>query len=353
MQYGNYRNKITPLSAMAKLCIAMACLFLWTSAANAAMDTIWLNSMPRQAHGDKSHNHGAGKPGSQGGSGSQAHGGHESEHRPQPVRTYCLSTCEISDEAEAYITRPEGAAEKLSIERDGHEVKVTVRTPMGEGPAHGANTVYLIDQSVKDGTLQIETAKWLTIHHNCGWGHDHKFNAARLVSQPFTGAPLEIVADNLWDYNFHSNVMSGDMISFRVLSFGQPAPGATVTVESDRGWRKTITTDKEGNGSFQLVRDYYPDSWQHFDRSKQGKLKMTARYATDDAGQYAGKSYDRTLMSSTFAWRYSPARREYASMVYGLMIAFLSMALSGFGVYYYRERRKKPYREIEFDEQDR
>jgi len=334
---------------MVILQFVMACLLFWSSGTEAATDTIRLGAMPGQAHSEKGHGQPAQKYGRHG-AGGQAHGGHESEHRPQPVRTYWLDTCQISDGAEAFVTRPEGAVEKLRMEREGHEVKVSVRTPMGNGPDHGANTVYLIDRSVEDGVLVIKTAKRLIIHHSCGWGHDHKFNAARQVMQPFAVAPLEIVAEHLWDYNFHSNVMSGDVISFRVLSYGKPASGALVTVESDRGWRKTITTDMDGKGSLQLVRDYYPESWQLFDRTKQGVLRLTARFSADEAGQYEGKTYERALMSSTFAWRYYPARQEYASVAYGLLIAFLSMALSGIGVFYYRERRKRPYREIEFDE---
>jgi len=306
--------------------------------------------MSRTGHNGNSHGHGDANH--SGAGGHQAHGGHESEMRPLPVRTYWLDTCQISDGAEAYVTRPEGEAETLPIEREGHDVKVSVRIPMGDGPGHGANMVYLIDRSVEENVLQIKTAKWLTIQHSCGWGHDQKFNPARQVMHPFKEAPLEIVADKLWDGNFHSKVMSGDEITFQVLSYGKPAPGATVTVVSDRGWRKTINTDKDGRGSFQLVRDYYPESWQLFDRTKRGRLRMTARYATDDAGQYGGESYARTRMSSTFAWRYYPAQKEYVSMSYGLSGVFLSMLFCGFGVFIYRDRRKRPYREIEFDEKN-
>ena len=114
---------------MAILFVAMACLFLWVPGVEAAMDSIWLGTMPRGGHSGQSHGHGAGYHGAANHSstGGQAHGGHESEMRPQPVRTYWLDTCQISDGAEAYVTRPEGDTEKLPIEREGHDVKVSDR----------------------------------------------------------------------------------------------------------------------------------------------------------------------------------------------------------------------------------
>jgi hypothetical protein len=319
------------------------------------MDALWFSTAPRMPHEGKSPKP-SGKPGEEvcpasAGSGS-SHDGHESEHRPKPVRTYWLNTCGITEDAEAFVVRPEGECERVAIDRKGHEVSVSIKTPLGEGPAHGANHVYLIDRFVDKNNLVISTAKWLTIHHSCGWGHDHRFNAERLRSQNFDQAPLEIVVDHLWGKNFHSAVMSGDVISFRVFSFGKPAGGASVRVESEKGWQKAVVTNDEGIGTFQMVRDYYPDSWQVFNRSKPGRLKITARYETEETGRFKGEDYEHVRMSATFSWRYYPARKEYVSYRNGLLIAFGAMVFSGFGVFYYRERRKKPYREIRFDEKN-
>ncbi|HSH14195.1 MAG TPA: hypothetical protein VLA15_10610, partial [Desulfurivibrionaceae bacterium] len=320
MQPGSQQKKTTFLLGLTWCLLGWACLSAEISGAAPVREGLWLSSTPQQSHGDKTHGPSPGKRGKPGGAG-QSHGGHESEHRPQPLRTYWLNTCQISEQAEAFVTRPEGAVEPVAIERDGHEVKLAISTPMGEGPSHGANHLYLVDRTVENGILLINTAKWLTIHHNCGWGHDHRFNPARQAAQPFAGAPLEIVVERLWDTNFHSNVMSGDQISFRVLSFGRPAPGATVVIESDRGWQKRVTSDQEGRGIFQLVRDYYPEAGQLFDRSKTGVLRLRADYETGDGGQSGGQDYARTRMSSTFSWRYYPARREYVSTALGLLIA--------------------------------
>ncbi len=344
--------------AWAVLPVAAATLQADQGSAPADMDALWFSTAPRMSHMGMSHQP-AGKPGGKNrltGSGNShhagAHGGHESEHRPKPVRTYWLNTCGITENAEAFVMRPEGEYERVAIDRKGHDVSVSIKTPLGEGPAHGANYVYLIDRYIEQKNLVLKTAKWLTIHHNCGWGHDHRFNPARLQSNKLNQAPLEIVVDHLWDKNFHSSVMSGDTITFRVFSFGKPAGGASVWVASEKGWQKKLITNEEGIGAFQLVRDYYPVSWHAFNRSKRGRFKLTARYETEASGRFEGENYDGVRMSTTFAWRYYPARQEYVSYRNGLIIAFIASVFSGLGVFYFRERRKKPYQRVEFDEKN-
>jgi len=198
--------------------------------------------------------------------------------------------------------------------------------------------------------LVLRTAKWLTIHHNCGWGHDHKFNQKRLQPGSLDKVPLEIVVDDLWAMTFHSTVMSGDTINLSVFSYGQPAAGATVTIISDKGWRKRLTTDKAGRASFQMIRDYYPTSWSLFKRRKPGRLKFSAAHETDSTGTFDGEPYNRVKMLSTFSWRYYPAAREYSSLAYGLLVAVITMAASGVGIFFYRSNRSKNYRDISFDE---
>ena len=273
----------------------------------------------------------------------------ESEHRPVPKRTYHLTEYRRLADVTAYVRRPDGSVIEPEL-RLGVNPTVSFPTPFGDGPVHGANNVYVVEQGVVNNVLVIRTAKWITMHHSCGWGHDGKFDETLINPQSFDTIPFEIVVEDLWDPNFHARVTSGDQLRIRVLSFGKPVPGAKVTLTTDKGWSKTVVSDKDGVASVQLIRDYYPSSWTEFHRTHRGKFLVTARYDAEQQGTYKGKSYERISYVSTHPWKYSPSQRDYSSYSYGLLVGTLAMIVSGVGVYAYRERRKRPYKGIVFDE---
>lgn len=274
----------------------------------------------------------------------------ESEHRPLPRRSYWLNLGRLTPGLTVSALQPDGSPRSVEVQPLAEGLQLTVDTPMGEGPAHGANNIYAVDRRVVDGVLEVRTAKWLTIHHNCGWGHDHKFDELRQTSQAGTDIPLEIVIDDLWDTNFHSKVMSGDELHIHVLSEGRGVGGAEITVTSDKGWSKTLTSKEDGSASLQLIRDYYPRNWLSFDRDSKSAFTVEAAYEKVERGVYQNSFYDKARLSTTFAWRYYPSAREYQSYAWGLGIALVFSLGSGTGVYAYRERRKRPAREIVFDE---
>ncbi len=335
--------KMRPFLTLVFACTLLTPVYGKASVAGAD-DHLWFSLSPAKTHAVKEH-HGRGQSNSHG-----RHAGHESEHRPKPIRTYWLNSCSISPEAIAYMMQPEGDYTTVPIIRKEHNVSISIKTPFGDGPFHGANTLYLSDQHIENETLVLRTAKWLAIHHSCGWGHDQKFNKKRMQTLNSAEIPLDIAVDNLWDTNFHSTVMSGDTISLSVLSFGKPAVGAIVSIISDKGWKKSITTDSNGKASFQMIRDYYPKSWSLFNPKKRGKFKFMAVYETELTGKHEGATYNKARMNSTFSWRYYPAKREYSSFTYGLLVTVLFMLMSGFGIFLYRDRRSQSYRDIKFDE---
>ncbi|MGB3210341.1 MAG: hypothetical protein WBB19_06510 [Desulforhopalus sp.] len=273
---------------------------------------------------------------------------HESEHRPVARRTYYFNEHRRRALIKAYVRQPGGRVIEPEL-RLGHKPNVSFTTPFGNGPAHGANNIYIVEQGVDNEVLTIRTAKWITMHHNCGWGHEGKFNETLTSPQPLETIPFEIVIDNLWDRNFHLSVTSGDRLGITVLSYGKPVPGAAVTVSSEQGWSKRVATDTNGRASVQLIRDYYPPLWSTFKRTHRGEFLVTASYDTDQRGNFRGDAYRHTRYITTFPWQYSPSTRDYASYSFGLALGLVGMTVSGFGVYIYRERRRKPYRGISFD----
>lgn len=274
----------------------------------------------------------------------------ESEHRPLPVRNYFLNSNSLSPDVKGYVLHPDSSVSTIKINTKQGSPNVTLKMPKGDGPKHGANNIYVVDQQVIDDTLVVQTAKWLTIHHSCGWGHDRKFEKERQIHQSFSKIPLEIVIHDLWDTNFHSTLMSGDNLNIQVLSYGQPVDKAKVTLISEKGWQKSLTTDGDGQVHPQLIRDYYPSGWQMFKRRKLGRVKTIAEYTIAKSGAYKGKEYNSIRYITTFPWRYYPAKREYNSYMVGLLLVFFSAAVSSVSIFYFRQRRKRPMRRTYFAE---
>jgi hypothetical protein len=153
----------------------------------------------------------------------------ESEHRPAAKRTYYFNEHRRRAIIKAYVRRPDGKVVEPELFL-GYNPHVSFSTPFGDGPVHGPNSVYVVEQGVEDNVLTIRSAKWVTMHHNCGWGHEGKFEENLVTPQPLDLIPFEIVIDKLWDTNFHLRVASGDRLGITVLSYGKPVEGAVVTV---------------------------------------------------------------------------------------------------------------------------
>ncbi len=269
----------------------------------------------------------------------------ESEHRPTPVRTYYMTGPALSNQAEAYVLQANGLSKPLKI-KYAPRPSVILRTPMADEQLHGANNVHVIDKQVNDGILIVKCAKWLVIHHSCGWGHDYRNDKNRKTAHSLASVPLEIVINGLWDGNFHADVRSGHEYTFLVTKEGVPVEGALVTVTTEKQWSHTAVTDRTGVVSVQLIRDYYPKGWQRFKRDQQSLFTVTAEYSQDEVGQYNGQPYQRVQYTATFPWKYSPAQADYKSYAFGLGLGFVSMVVGGIGIYSFRERRKKPYKGV-------
>ncbi len=289
--------------------------------------------------------------------GSGSHGGHgghgagagrfESEHRPLPVRTYQILPKQLLPDAWAEMLQADGTAKDLAIETC-HTNVFSLKMEMDDGPLHGPNSIYVFDQQVKDSVLEIRTAKWLTIHHSCGWGHEYRNDPVRLAPRSLESAPLDIVVDNLWDGNFHNALHSGDELVIHVFSYGKPVAGATVSITSEKGWTMRKKTDADGAARVQLIRDYYPETWQLFNRTELGRLALTAEYIEEGKSSYGGEDFDRTRYLTSFSWKYVPAGDDYNSYSYGLLVGSLGFLGSGFGVYHYRLKRRKPRKTLIF-----
>ena len=302
-------------------------------------EALYLSEQPPSGHG-----YGHGRPGNRG-----TEQGH-TEHRATSERTWYLNLHDLHPGAETIVLRPDGKRVNgpLSHGKDGWSFIVDTK-PL-DGSLDGFFNLYVIDRDVSDGILTVRAPKANMVNHSCGWGHKFKFVEERIRPKHDGAVPLEIVADDLWDRNFHSKTMSGDRLAVAVLQYGKPAHGATVSFSTGSGWTRSVETDVNGKASIQLIGDYYPETWSLFDARKMSTLLVTARIDLPEEGVYQGKAYARTKLVATLPWRYAPQRNGYSSYVYGLLICGLFAVASGAGVYAYRERRSRPCREVKFNE---
>lgn len=273
----------------------------------------------------------------------------ESEHGPLAKREYWLSLPH-ADQVEAYLVNAAGRSSRVPVFGEDAGTFVTFDSPWKSEEMHGPNSVYLFDHSLAGDTLHIRTAKWILIHHNCAWGHPYKYDNKRLTPQALEQIPLEIVPGQLWDGNLHVNTETGMTLTLRVFSYGRPAENARVAIITDQGWQKELRTDPDGKAVFQLIRDYYPEGWEKFQRTRQGSLLFTARLEKEGGGFFKGHPYKRQILSTSLPWKYRPAKADYTSLASGLTIGFITIVFGAAAVFIYRERRRKPARRYRFDE---
>lgn len=276
----------------------------------------------------------------------------ESEHRAIPLRKYWLNLQDLPGEVTTLVLHPDGSTSKVPMEKGADGLCLSFALPMKDGPMHGIHNTYVVERLVKGDELLVRVAKWITIHHSCGWGHDYRYDPQRITPTSLRSIPLEIVCDGLWNGNFHSEVRSGDRIEARILRNGALVSGAKVRLTTARGWSKEVVSNERGIASFQLIRDYYPEKWSDFVSSHRERFTIEAELEAEEKGTFSDRSYERVRLLSTLAWGYAPSRDDYSSYKYGLSLGAFTLFATGIGVYTYRERRKRPYREVPFDEKD-
>jgi len=353
----------------------MAALFLFSgTAASKEPDPLYLYVAPskggkpgggRPAGADPAsgHDHGSngaggtqkkegGKPSQYGGGKAKGSINIEPSMRPMPKRSYVLSSSDISVNASAYLVLADGTLGKISLSRDEKEAKVEFETPVGDGPAHGANNVYVVDKKVAEGTLYVRTAKWISMHHSCGWGHDYKYNEERTAPRVLADIPLDLKVGSLWSGNFHDNVYSGDMIEIEAFNYGRPAAGTNISVTTDEKWTKRLRTDDAGKTSFRLIEDYFSDDWSRFNRGDKRAFSLVANYEAIEEGEYNGEKYEKVKMTTTLHWKYSPGKKGYESYSAGLYAGIFTIGIGGLGIYFHRSRKKNPLSSAALDEED-
>ncbi len=208
-------------------------------------------------------------------------------------------------------------------------------------PKPGFYNAYLINQSVQGDVLNVNVAKAELLKGSCCVKTADNELTKTAVNN---AAPLELVRTHWLDAGLFTRLASGDKLNFTVLANGKPQSEATVTMITQQGWRKTALSDAQGNVAFTLIRDYFPD-WQDFQLHHQETFLIMAERDIPTGGELNGTRYVTTRYRTSLSGTYFPSSPDYRSYVIGLAV----IAFGGLGIYFYRYKRIKPYREVGFD----
>lgn len=237
----------------------------------------------------------------------------------------------------------------LKVTKAGQGRKSGCKSVSFKIPDNGYYNLFYNDKMIDDDTLYVMTAKYEYMrfnHSNDAVYDEHKMSAHSIKEVPFDILRLREKGET-----FYHRLYSGDKIRVQALFEGKPIEGADMTLTTKTGWSKTIKTDKNGIAVFTLLKDYFPQ-WDKFDRRHKNRFLLTASYTKDVKGEYDDEEYSKIIYRATYPSVYYPGLSGYRSYAYGLSAAALAMLLSGFGIYWYRKRRQKPFQEVSFNEKN-
>jgi len=212
----------------------------------------------------------------------------------------------------------------------------------------GRYNAYYITQTPSDDALNINVAKAELISHSCRNGHYKKIDNRPVKFYPEV-TDFEIIRIRKSGETLHHFTTSGTDEAFQVLYKGKPLSGVPVKIYTQKGWVNTKKTDKDGKVHIDFIQDYF-SKLQELDRRKVYYYMVEADYTANDSITYKGQTYPKIHYTATMSDGYRPWRLMYSSKVWGLIIFLAVFVITSIGVFVYKERRKRPYKEITFDE---
>jgi len=184
------------------------------------------------------------------------------------------------------------------------------------------------------GLVNTATYEYKRINHNA----DERFTKAIVAPRTIDQATFDLQRLKDHEDSFYSRLHSGESVAFRVLKAGVPVENAQVTFTTQFGWQKKVRTDKNGIATFRLINDYDPE-WKKFNRRFREKFLVVASYL-DKEGRY----------KASYSGIYLPSRERYHSYAYALLVFLILFIVITGGIFAYRYRVQKPFREVSFDE---
>ena len=209
---------------------------------------------------------------------------------------------------------------------------------------------YLIQKEITRDTLNISIAKSELLNHSCRNGH----KLVRGIVGPHLYPniiPAEIKRKREFTEDLHYFATSSDKVEYQFLVNGEPVEGANLTLVTQKNWNKTLTTDKEGNSTFQFIQDYF-SSWQELNNREIYNYLIYSEVTLPEKGNYKGSEYSYIHYTTSLSDGYRPAKTMYMSMFWALVLFILTVVVIVSGVFIYRLRRFKVHKEIKLDEKN-
>jgi len=203
-----------------------------------------------------------------------------------------------------------------------------------EVPHNGYYNLYAIDTQT-EGYYKVAKLEYLHGKH----GNEDRYTEAvkKQLLQHSSAIDLVRIKSEEEESFFHRLKM-GDTLAFVALFDKEPLVGAKVKLSLASGWSKEFTTNTNGEISFRLIRDYFPE-WSAFDKRFKQELLLELSYEKE------GTEY---LL--TYPAFYYPNQSDYESYGYALILIIFTLLISGVIVYRFRANRSKVFVEEKLSE---
>jgi len=254
-------------------------------------------------------------------------------------------TKDFGQELSPYIFSPSGEKIEAKFEVGEKETSLSYN-----GNLEGFYNEYLVGKKIGGDTLYITVAKAELLNHVCRNGHKHVLKGLPAKIYP-KEIPFEIVRERIAREDFHTFIASGDEIVFTTYLEGKTVENATLSLFTQKDWEKTQPTDKNGQSRFQFVQDYF-STWKEFNNRNINYYLLKGEITIAQEGIHNEQVYNYIHYTTTLSDGYYPSKLMYSSLFWALVVFLAAIILPAIGIFIYRERRKRPFKELDFYEKN-
>lgn len=240
---------------------------------------------------------------------------------------------EFLKDAAVWVMTPDGntrRVEATSMGRRGPTVSVSAK---GGGFYH---VLAYADAGVKNGArLHLYSRASFMSHGD----HLHPVKSPEVAEGAgfFQGDPI-LNVEQLGLSERQMRAATGQTLRVRVSFKGQPLAQKDVSIVTQQNWRQTKRTDANGEASFILIKEDFPDAGE---RRRASKYLVVADHSEETAGEMNGEQYNAERHVATLSLSVYPSPWEWESRSMAYMVIVTSIIVSGGAIAIRRSRRRR------------